>query len=752
MKKLLFVLLCFSTYLFAQIDTTKYPWPLNPMNFQREITGTFGEYRSTSVEGHYHNGTDIPGSAGTPVFSVFTGTIAVAYHDGSTGYDSYVRVTSTINGQTKNMTYYHCIPTVTVGQTVSLGQQIAKIAIDHVHLIDYNLGSSLTNRQLNALRSNGGLTPYVDTWKPKIKYIKFLLDNSNVVLNSSALGNKIDVIVHIEEANGVSSSASNNGAYSLGYKILSADRTTIVFNPPDNGLRYRYIKKPDDSYVNVNYYKPESNTSQHVYILTNGNGANAVESTQMVTNNFWDVTQHPYGDYTLMVYTIDSRGNSDTAYVNITTTELDLTPPGQPNLKYVKKASEGKFIIAWNKPTDVDLKGYRLYYSQTGNSYNLRDNESVLTYGITEMEYQYSQQNPLFLKLNAVDNSNMTNLSIESDSYGVRMKNDGKKILIVDGFNRFGGSGSWSKAYHDFIVKYSEAFTYSYESAHNSQVENGSIILNEYDVVFWMLGDEAQDYETFSEIEKNAIKDYLEKGGKLFVSGSEIAYDLEGDVNSTSDDKDFIHNYLKAKFVANTSNYKITSGIEGTHFAGLSIPFGNTSAGSPYNEDSPDAIDTLNGSSAILNYGNGLTAGVAYSGFFGNSQVNGQLIYLSFPFETIGNLEIRKNLMNSIFTYFGFLTDVEESDVVIRNYELEQNYPNPFNPTTTISFSIPYNTHVSIKIFDVLGKEVATLVDDNLSMGKHTINYDASNLSSGIYFYMLKSNDIVTSKKMVLIK
>jgi hypothetical protein len=754
MKKLLFNLffiLCLSMY--AQIDTTKYPWPLNPMNVQREITGTFGEYRSTSVEGHYHNGTDIPGAAGTPVLNLIAGTVAVAYHDGSTGYDSYVRVTSIINGQPKNMTYYHCIPTVTVGKIVNVGEQIAKIAIDHVHLIDYNLGSSLTNRQLNALRPNGGLTPYSDTWKPKIRYIKFLLDNSNTGLNAGALGNKIDVIVHIEEANGFSSSASNNGAYSLGYKILSADRTSVIYNPPDDGLRYRYIKKPDDSYVNVNYYKPESNTSQHVYILTNGNGANAVENTQVVTNNFWDVTQYPYGNYTLMVFTIDSRGNSDTAYVNITTTELDLTPPAQPNLKFVKKLEDGKFIIAWNKPTDEDLKGFRLFYSQTGGTYNLRDNESVLTYNVTEKEYQYTQQLPLYLKINAVDNSNMTNISIESDSYGVRMKNDGKKILIVDGFNRYGGSGSWSKSFHDFIVKYGESFTFSFESAHNSQVENGTINLNDYEVVIWLLGDEALDYETFSELEKNHVKEYLKNGGKLFVSGSEIAYDLEGDPNSTLSDKDFLHNFLKTKFISNSSNYKIALGMQQTLFEGLNIPFGNTSAGSPYNEDSPDAIDTLNGSIPILKYGNGMTASIAFTGNFDNSINNGQLIVLAFPFETIGNIELRKNFINSVFSYFGLITNVEDEYYdIISDYKLMQNYPNPFNPATKITFYIPSDSHVFIKVFDILGKEIATLVNDNLSAGKHEIDFNASKLSSGIYFYTLNAGSFVSSKKMVLIK
>ena len=76
----------------AQTDTIKYKWPYFPMTSPRTIGGTFAEYRSTSAAGHYHNGTDMSGSAGTPILAVLPGTVAVAYDDGATGYDSYVRV------------------------------------------------------------------------------------------------------------------------------------------------------------------------------------------------------------------------------------------------------------------------------------------------------------------------------------------------------------------------------------------------------------------------------------------------------------------------------------------------------------------------------------------------------------------------------------------------------------------------------------------------------------------------------------
>ena len=80
------------------------------------------------------------------------------------------------------------------------------------------------------------------------------------------------------------------------------------------------------------------------------------------------------------------------------------------------------------------------------------------------------------------------------------------------------------------------------------------------------------------------------------------------------------------------------------------------------------------------------------------------------------------------------------------------NYPNPFNPTTTINYQLPENGFVTIKVYDVLGKEVATLVDENKSAGYYNVNFDASKLTSGVYIYTINANGFAQSKKMLLMK
>ena len=83
---------------------------------------------------------------------------------------------------------------------------------------------------------------------------------------------------------------------------------------------------------------------------------------------------------------------------------------------------------------------------------------------------------------------------------------------------------------------------------------------------------------------------------------------------------------------------------------------------------------------------------------------------------------------------------------------LYRNYPNPFNPSTTIMFDLPKSSEVSLKVFNILGEEVATLVSERLSTGSYSYDWDASNLASGVYLYRLQAGDYIETRKMILMK
>jgi ligand-binding sensor domain-containing protein len=94
----------------------------------------------------------------------------------------------------------------------------------------------------------------------------------------------------------------------------------------------------------------------------------------------------------------------------------------------------------------------------------------------------------------------------------------------------------------------------------------------------------------------------------------------------------------------------------------------------------------------------------------------------------------------------------EKSNEIPTNFVLYQNYPNPFNPSTTIEFDIPEKTNVKLIIYDILGREVETLIDKELEPGKYKLNFTATNLPSGVYFYTLKTPKFTKTNKMLLIK
>jgi hypothetical protein len=151
----------------------------------------------------------------------------------------------------------------------------------------------------------------------------------------------------------------------------------------------------------------------------------------------------------------------------------------------------------------------------------------------------------------------------------------------------------------------------------------------------------------------------------------------------------------------------------------------------------------LNIPCSVISSGGSLISGSNY-------QINGTLGQ-SF----IGNISSSQNinLIGFWYTAEGFVTDIQEGQNPLpTEYFLAQNYPNPFNPSTKITYSIQERSNVSIKVFDLLGSEVEELVKGEIEAGTYDINFNASNLPSGIYFYRLQAGDFVQTRKMILLK
>jgi len=139
-------------------------------------------------------------------------------------------------------------------------------------------------------------------------------------------------------------------------------------------------------------------------------------------------------------------------------------------------------------------------------------------------------------------------------------------------------------------------------------------------------------------------------------------------------------------------------------------------------------------------------------------------LIVAFSINAASNLEaLQSSVINSRIKYNSLITDILENNNQLPTvFSLEQNYPNPFNPSTTIKYSIPSiktsllggvgGGFVTLKIYDILGCELATLVNEYQKSGNYEVNFDATQLTSGVYFYRLQSGSFVDSKKMILIK
>lgn len=122
-------------------------------------------------------------------------------------------------------------------------------------------------------------------------------------------------------------------------------------------------------------------------------------------------------------------------------------------------------------------------------------------------------------------------------------------------------------------------------------------------------------------------------------------------------------------------------------------------------------------------------------------------------FNSKGDLFITSFQNNTILKVTNLPTAVEEdNNSTITNFFLDQNYPNPFNPSTKINYRLALAGNVSLRVYDVLGKEVATLISEEKPAGNYSIDFNAAGLSSGIYFYTLKENNLIQTKKMILMK
>jgi len=711
------------------VSVLSYPWPLASQNVQHKVSGTFCECRGN--RDHFHDGIDIPLVQGKYVLSVDSGFVLSSQLGGD---NAYIRV--------GRYAYVHVIPNpaLGVGDWVEIGDTVGVTNwLNHIHFKDGG-GASYTI-EINALR-NGGIFPFIDTKKPTIATVNFYVNGTNILLGNTVSG-VVDIVARAYDGIQVYG-GYNNGLYKMGYQIFGSDTVTPVI---DYFSSYQFDALPGNNYI-TNVYAPGSNTSTYYYYVTNHIGS----------DSYWDTRFMPTGDYVVAVYASDIQGNTDTAYVLVTVEESDTLPPAPPILKSVGGDFAKNLTIEWYPNTEEDLKGYRLYHSFDGVSWNCTYNEGILTRDKTSLTVNYFPNDlALFFRLTTVDSSAIPNESDPSDIYGTRLTSTGSKILIVDGFDRT--TGGWNNPSHPFAMSYGLAVDtcgYAFDTYADEAVIDDSLQYSNYDAVVYLFGD---DDMTFSHTEQTLIAQYLEGGRNLLVSGSRIGYDL--DLSGDSLDKIFYNECLKAIYVGEATETDSIDGISGTIFDGASYPLDDGTHGS-YDVLEADYIDTACGSVLNLHYyGTFLGAGVQYEGTFGDGTDPGKLVYLAFPFETVYPESSRIDIMERVLDFFEIdigISDLSYSD----EPRLFQNYPNPFSQTTVIRYSLGVNsknhsrlTPYTLRIYDLSGRLVKQFAihDSQLTsiVWNGTDEYGAK-LPAGVYFCKLVTPNSAEVRRMTLLR
>jgi N-acetylmuramoyl-L-alanine amidase len=318
------------------------------------------------------------------------------------------------------------------------------------------------------------------------------------------------------------------------------------------------------------------------------------------------------------------------------------TYPGTPsNLRVIN--SSGDLVVSWSAASGAT--GYHVYRSTDGEEFP----SDTLVTGTTVTFTDITPGQAYFFQVAAVNGTSPRSEGFPSQVLGAWTSGGATGVLVVDGVDRQHEEGGNTR---NFIIQHGGSLAnngYAYDSASNEAVSGGTVGLTGYEVVDWILGEESTADETFSTTEQSMVQSYLNAGGKLFVSGAEIGWDL--DHSGTSSDQAFYNNYLKADYAADDAGVYGVSGAAGTAFDGISSIGYDDGTNGPYDVAYPDCINPYGGGQVDMTYdGTGYNAGVQYSGTF-------KVVNLGFPFEALLTQADRDTVMARVMDFFAVTGD-----------------------------------------------------------------------------------------------
>jgi len=419
--------------------------------------------------------------------------------------------------------------------------------------------------------------------------------------------------------------------------------------------------------------------------------------------------------------------------------------------------------LKWIKSTELDLAGYRITREESSNppvEFDL-DSSAVSFFDNTATVhtlYKYT--------IRALDIDN--NFSLSSEIVPGQLATHDLGILVLDASKDGPGISPLLPTdeqvdtyYQDLLEQFNLQVQWDVADSLQQALRISDAIMAPYSTVIVHSDVRLPIIKLFGDT--ISLRKYIENGGNVLFSGWKLLESISDEqitVNTFSSG-DFIFDQLKIDTVrlADTDDFRgadsRVSGYPSIKVDSVKVPnFGGDLTGMEvfsFLDSEPDLhlLFTYRSSIQPPSQFHGQPVGILY-----NSS-NNKIVLIDFPLYYMIESEA-KQLITKALTDFGEVVGIDDeinNNIFLPDdFMLYQNYPNPFNPVTKIKFSVPITANVTIRIFNVIGEQLAVLIDKEFDAGTYEIDFDASRLPSGIYFYKIQAAEFVQTKKMILIK
>jgi len=443
-----------------------------------------------------------------------------------------------------------------------------------------------------------------------------------------------------------------------------------------------------------------------------------------------------------------------------------ILPTPVDEIFFTDQADGTTLKIDWNPNNDEDFNHYNIYVGTETGTYDRSFQTTETSYIVDNLESGILY----YFGVSTVDNDGNESYIFESIYEPFTFTLD-QGILVID--DTFNGTGALTNPTDEEVDNYFRDVLIDFEINNYDLILSPNILVSDigkYSTIIWHKNDNKSTSVLSSFTE--TLQRYLDAGGNFLFTGYLPSKYFIGNITypRTFTEGNFLYDFLKIENVTHTFGSRFIGAKAGViDYFDIDVDTTKTTNQTDYHLKSIESLDANTNGNNIYYYDTNfdtstfagsmfnLPVGVEY---LGNDY---KTVTLSFPLYYMEKEKTEQLLYYILNVKFNEATSVESNEeVVVREYMLFQNYPNPFNPITKIKYQIQELSFVTLKVYDILGSEVATLVSEEKPFGSYEIEFsaiggsasggDAYNLPSGIYFYRLQSGSFVETKKMILLK